>query len=115
MESSDRRLLYLQGRQGQIWQMPLEGGTPQPTPAVLAIRPDRYLALAGNTLYFIREEQGFLELETLDLATQHVRKLGNIPGQLLLGTPGLAVDPKQHWLLLVRKQQQRSSIMLQER
>ncbi len=57
IESSQEQVLYMQSNHGGIWQMPIHGSNPQPTPELADIRPDRYWTLAGDALYFVQQEQ----------------------------------------------------------
>ena len=115
VESAQGNTLYMQRRDAGLWQMPLPSGAPTVVPELNSIHPVRYWTLAGEKLYFVRQERSPRELEVLDLITRQTSKLADIPGELLAGTPGLAVDPGGRWLLFVQKNQLRSSIMLQER
>jgi dipeptidyl aminopeptidase/acylaminoacyl peptidase len=98
-----------------IWQIPLRGGKSTPIPGLEGVRPARYWTLQADKLYFVRQEQPPRDLEEFDLKTRKIRKLMQIPGELLVGTPGLTVDPAGGTLLFVQKSRNRSSIMLQER
>jgi Tol biopolymer transport system component len=115
-ESSDGQTLYMQrGVRGSIWQMPVQGGTPRPVPELIGMEPVRYWTMAGDKLYFVRQEQPPRELLSLNLVTRKLTPVATIPNELMAGTPGLSVDLTRHWLFFVQKYQHRSSIMLQER
>ena len=115
-ESADGQTLYMQyGIQGSIWQMPAQGGTPRPVPELIGMEPVRYWTIAGDQLYFVRQEQTPRELLALNLVSRKLAHVTTIPNELLAGTPGVSVDPTRHELLFVQKYQRRSSIMLQER
>lgn len=86
-----------------------------PIPGLGDFSPVRYWTLTGDKLYFVKQEQWPRELGAFSLKTHEFRRSANIPGELLAGTPGLAVDPGLHSLLFVQKNQGRSSIMLQGR
>jgi Tol biopolymer transport system component len=115
VESPLGDFIYAQRPRGGIWQIPMRGGAPMPVPELNGVNPARYWTLVGGKLYFVRQEESPRQLESLDLKTRQIRKLTEIPGELLAGTPGLAVDPGSHSLLFVQKNQRRSSIILQER
>jgi Tol biopolymer transport system component len=115
VESPAGDSIYAQHRQEGIWQIPLRGGSPQRVPELAGINPARYWTLVGDKLYFVRREQAPRELECFDIKTRQIRKLTNIPTEILPGTPGLTVNPTNRELLFVQKNQHRSSIMLQER
>jgi Tol biopolymer transport system component len=106
--------IYCQMAKGGIWQMPLAGGKLVPVPELIGVSPSRYWRLAGNSLYFIRGDEAPRELDALNLTTRRIRKLADIPGEVLYGTSGLAVSPDSRSLLFVQMDQVRSSIVLQE-
>ena len=95
--------------------MRLPSGTPLPIPDLVSTNPARYWTLVGDTLYFVRHEGSPRELDSFNVRTNQTHKLANISGELMAGTPGLAVDPRRQTLLFVQKNQLRSSIILQER
>lgn len=115
VESPIDHLLYCQRPRGGIWQMPLGGGPLTPVPELIEARPARYWTLVGDNLYFLRQEQAPRELDVLNLRTRQIRKLVEIPSEIVPGTPGLTVSPDSQSLLFVQKNQLRSSIILQER
>ena len=114
-ESSRGNILYMQRRDAGIWQMPLSGGVPTPITELNLFNPVRYWTLAGDTLYFVRQERAPRELDAFNLMTRQISKLAEIPDELMAGTPGVTIDPSGRWLLFAQKNQLRSSIMLQER
>lgn len=113
-ESPVDNRIYCQMPRGGIWQMPLAGGKLTPVPELSEVRPYRYWALVGDSLYFVRQEQVPLELDVLNLRTRRIRKLADIAGETLQGSPGLAVSPDSQSLLIVQMDQLRSGILLQE-
>jgi Tol biopolymer transport system component len=114
-ESGDGRMLYVQRPHGGTWQLPVTGGTPTPMPELEHVDAGRYWTLAGDTIYFVRQEKRPHELESFNLATRKFQKLAIIPAQLLVGTSGLSVSADRSSLLFVQRDKRRSSIMLQER
>jgi hypothetical protein len=113
VESSTGDYAFAQQPRSGIWQIPLHGGKPEPVPELKGIKPTRYCTVRGDKLYFVRQEQYPRDLEEFDLQTRQIRKLMQIPGELLSGTPGLAVDPSAHMLLFVHSSRSRSRILLQ--
>jgi hypothetical protein len=114
-ESSDGQTLYMQRGHGGLWQMPLAGGNPEPVPGLVDIFLGRYWTLSGDVIYFARQENVLHKLESFNVKTRKIQELATIPNQLLVGTPGISVDPTRNWLLFVQRSQRRSTIMLQER
>jgi Tol biopolymer transport system component len=114
-ESADGRTVYVQLPRRGTWWFPAAGGTPAPVPELEAVDAGRYWDLAGDTIYFVRQEKRRHELESFNLTTRKFQKLAIIPAELMVGTPGLSVDPARNSLLFVQKDQHRSSVMLQER
>ncbi len=114
-ESPDGRMLYAQRQHGGIWQVPAEGGTPVAIPELAGVYPARYWALAGDTLYFVHQQQLPHKLEAFNLVTRKFQTLATLSSELMVGTSGLSVSPKGDWLLVVQRDQRRSTIMLQER
>ena len=115
VESSIGDYAFAQQPGGGIWQIPLQGGKPIPVPELKGVTPVRYWTVQGDKLYFVRQEHSPRDLEELDLQTRQVRKLMQIPGVLLAGTPGLTVDPAAHTLLFVQMSRSTSHILLQGR
>ena len=112
-ESADGRTLYLQRQ--SLWQMPVAGGAPEAVPELANFFLARYWNLAGDTVYFVRQDELLHKLESFNLTTRKFQEFTVIPNQLLVGTPGISVDPDRHWLLFVQRSQRRSTIMLQQR
>ncbi len=112
-ESADGRTLYLQRR--NLWRMPVGGGTPEAVPELANFFLGRYWNLAGDTVYFVRQDELLHKLQSFNLTTRKFQEFTVIPHQLLVGTPGISVDPDRHWLLVVERSQRRSTIMLQQR
>jgi len=113
-ESSDGQILYMQRSHGGLWQMSPAGGNPEAVPELVNVFLGRYWMLAGDIIYFVRQEDVQHKLESFNLKTRKFQELATIPNQLLVGTPGISVDPSRNWLLLVQRSQRRSTIMLQE-
>jgi eukaryotic-like serine/threonine-protein kinase len=114
-EERDGRGLYSQSPDVKLFRLAAAGGLPTPGPRLLNFNVSRYWTLAGNRIYFARSEGGTTSLERFDLGTQKLQRLGLISHGLLPGTPGLAVDPLEHYVVFVQQDQRRSTIMLQAR
>jgi hypothetical protein len=71
--------------------------------------------MAGDTIYFVHQQKRPHELEAFSLATRKRETLATISTDLMVGTAGLSVSPGRDWLLVVERDQRRSSIILQER
>jgi eukaryotic-like serine/threonine-protein kinase len=114
-EEPDGQGIYSQSPDVKLYRLPTAGGLPTPGPQLLSFNVSRYWTLAGNRVYFAKSEGGSTSLERFDLATQKLQKLGSILHGLQPGTPGLAVDPMEHYVVFVQQDQRRSTIMLQAR
>ena len=55
-EDRDRRVLYMQGSDNQLWKLPLSGGTPALVPGAEGENVSRYWTLTGNEIYLTRAE-----------------------------------------------------------
>lgn len=115
IESADGRMLYGQLLHGGIWQITADGGKPAAIPELENVFPSRYWTMAGDTIYFVHEQKRPHELESFDLRTRKRQTLATISTDLMVGTAGLSVSPSGDWLLVVERDQRRSSIILQER
>lgn len=114
-EGADGHTLYAQALDGQLWQLPSAGGAPALVPGLEGINVSRYWTVAGKEIYLTRAENRSYVLRRYDTVTKTLETLGPISSEVLAGTPGLSADPTQRYLLFVQRDQNRSSIMLQER
>jgi len=108
-ESSDGKFLYFRRGQG-LSRIPAGGG------AVSEILPsvsEFNYELMDDGIYFIPEpEKGRkAELQFLSFATNTVKTITTLPGQI---TVGLAVSPDHRWVLYVTQDLSGSDLMLVE-
>jgi Tol biopolymer transport system component len=114
-EERDGQGIYSQSSDVKLYRLPIAGGLPTSGPPPLSLNVSRYWTLVGNRLYFAKAEGESTSLQRFDLTTQKLQRLGSVSHGLVPGTPGLAVDPKEHYLVFVQQDQRRSTIMLQAR
>ena len=114
-ESPDGKWLYIirndKGHAG-LWKMPIEGGhETQLVPGVDIFQTDYW---AGGICY-IASQKSPPELDQVDYATEHVRRVGAIDMGKLDNFPfGFAVSPDAKWVAYARLDSYESNIMLAE-
>jgi eukaryotic-like serine/threonine-protein kinase len=114
-EALDGQSVYSQTNGLKITRLPLAGGAPVVVPQLASFNVSRYWTIAGNHFYFASSKEGISTLQRFDLASHALKTLGPVFYGLMAGTLGLAVDPSEHYLVIVQRDQRRSTIMLQAR
>lgn len=108
-DSADgRTLYYTKAEHGEIWQMPLNGGTESRITAPILLRN---FSPAVRGIYFMKNEERGASIHLLEFATGRVQTIGSTrlpPGN------GLSVSPDEQWVIYSQFEQTGSDIVLVE-
>jgi eukaryotic-like serine/threonine-protein kinase len=114
-EDENGQAIYTQGSDHKLRKFSSTGAVPSAIPQLTNQTVPRYWTLSHGIIFFVADEHGSHILESFNVRTRALRKLGVIPNELLPGTAGLSVHPSGHYILFVQRDQRRSSIVVQER
>jgi len=115
VESPDAKFLYFirwpdDGSNNKLWKIPVGGGVGS---QILASVSYYNFELMDDGIYFISkpDKSGKAELKFLSFATNAVKTITTLPGQI---TYGLAVTPDRRWVLYATNDLSGSDLMLVE-
>ncbi|MEI9978544.1 MAG: hypothetical protein WDN23_06005 [Edaphobacter sp.] len=109
--SSDPNWVYFRSDGHGIWKVPVDGGQEFRVPELSGIDTSRYIAVVGESLYFVEGEATPSHIERYNFLTHRSTSVGVIERSLVDGTPSLTVSPDEHWLLYAQQDESSSDIM----
>jgi Tol biopolymer transport system component len=112
VEAADGDLYYVRYNSAPgIRRRPIAGGQEETVAGTEGVQLFRYWALGGNGIFFVNGPQD-PALRFLDLRTNKVSRIAEIPSRLWKGPRGLAASPDGAWVLYTLEDVTASDIML---
>jgi Tol biopolymer transport system component len=110
-ESPDGKSVYFGGRGPGLYRIDPLRGEPERIPTLATVDPKRLWTVDRRGLWLVDPSRSPISLLLLDPAGQ-LRKMAELPKDIVLSTPGLSISPEGAFAYFARRKESESDLMM---